>query len=553
MIWKNLKVLWPLFLIIFLQGCEGLPEYEVKKAKELPTLIEQTQNQINKEEESFGKLKTTSSWGFLKTYNEKENWGKHFQHAREQLSRAQRVYDEDISLVLSNDKPEDANALSKFVQAANVTIFSAKNESEKAQKRMDFLLDAKNNSSSWKTKAEWNLAKINNLVKEMEANVFQVKRDYPKKAIDLLGRFAPIHKNGEDAKRKLDIIKEEYAKISSSTADYAKLADSVTEIEKILKIVKLQSTALTKKMNELYRSYSKTLVDMKIDYRVRIERVSWDNFYDSPTEHSYVYSRDVSAGSFEILDSAPDGKIASRISSWGSWHDKTFINPSVWKSLKINMGKNWSSDDDEAEFYVSDLQEKTYLKFAVVENGVKTLTDWILVGEDDFWANEEYLGMTIHSKPYGMYEDEAFTAAFPVGMEYLAEPTVNNGVAVGSNRYGEWRQDSSGHSFWHYYGQYSFMRDLVGPSNYYYSDWDYYNHRNRSKPYFGKNAEYGTYGNKTYKNSKYKNSTFVRRNPTIIKAAKDANKSSFSNKSEKPSIRGSGESNRGRGPAGGGK
>ena len=43
---------------------------------------------------------------------------------------------------------------------------------------------------------------------------------------------------------------------------------------------------------------------------------------------------------------------------------------------------------------------------------------------------------------------------------------------VGNPRYGEWRRDSSGQSFWAWYGQYALFRSLFfGPSVYYYGSW----------------------------------------------------------------------------------
>lgn len=50
---------------------------------------------------------------------------------------------------------------------------------------------------------------------------------------------------------------------------------------------------------------------------------------------------------------------------------------------------------------------------------------------------------------------------------------------VGNPRYGDWRQDSAGNSFWHWYGQYALLQALLGPRIYYGSwypsrSWSYY-------------------------------------------------------------------------------
>jgi len=42
---------------------------------------------------------------------------------------------------------------------------------------------------------------------------------------------------------------------------------------------------------------------------------------------------------------------------------------------------------------------------------------------------------------------------------------------VGNPHYGEWRNDSSGGSFWSWYGQYAMLRLLLGGNDYYYGGW----------------------------------------------------------------------------------
>ena len=53
---------------------------------------------------------------------------------------------------------------------------------------------------------------------------------------------------------------------------------------------------------------------------------------------------------------------------------------------------------------------------------------------------------------------------------------------VGNPRYGNWRRNSSGQSFWVFYGQYAMMRSLFfRPGPYYYSSW----YRGRGWSYYG--------------------------------------------------------------------
>lgn len=56
---------------------------------------------------------------------------------------------------------------------------------------------------------------------------------------------------------------------------------------------------------------------------------------------------------------------------------------------------------------------------------------------------------------------------------------------VGNSNYGEWRTNSSGNSFWHWYGQYAFFSMMFGNRPVYYDSWStnrrpsYYHDRNR--------------------------------------------------------------------------
>ena len=79
---------------------------------------------------------------------------------------------------------------------------------------------------------------------------------------------------------------------------------------------------------------------------------------------------------------------------------------------------------------------------------------------------------------------------------------------VGNPRYGEWRQNSSGQSFWAWYGQYALFRSLFfGPSTYYYGSWypgrtwSYYGDVGRH--YYGTRSDTGRWNRAgtTYRNT----------------------------------------------------
>ncbi len=114
------------------------------------------------------------------------------------------------------------------------------------------------------------------------------------------------------------------------------------------------------------------------------------------------------------------------------------------------------------------------------------ITDLYKVGEGEYKKYYSYLGMVIVSKTR---DGKVTDIPYPPGYQYVGDP-----------RYGRWRQDSYGNSFWEFYGKYAFLNamfNMYGRSIYR-SDWeDYRSYRTRGEPYFGQNRQYGTFGQYT--------------------------------------------------------
>lgn len=113
------------------------------------------------------------------------------------------------------------------------------------------------------------------------------------------------------------------------------------------------------------------------------------------------------------------------------------------------------------------------------------LEDWAPVSEDMYRKYQDFLGMTVLAKSAEGVE----TTPAPAGYEYVGNP-----------RYGEWRTDSSGNSFWAFYGRYALLSHLFGTFRQpvYRGDWsDYRSARSSGRPYFGRSQQYGTQGSYT--------------------------------------------------------
>jgi hypothetical protein len=158
------------------------------------------------------------------------------------------------------------------------------------------------------------------------------------------------------------------------------------------------------------------------------------------------------------------------------------------KGLPIEALKEHLKADPSYSVILEDMKEegtfgKRYFhQYRVVREENSGLTKWMQVPKDYYKAHEEYLGMSLAVKKEG----EVDTTVSPPGYQY-----------VGDSRYGEWKQDNSGNSFWAFYGKYALFSSLFGGwyRPIYRNDFSaYQQHRSRNTPFFGRGREYGTKG-----------------------------------------------------------
>jgi hypothetical protein len=112
-------------------------------------------------------------------------------------------------------------------------------------------------------------------------------------------------------------------------------------------------------------------------------------------------------------------------------------------------------------------------------------TGWKKVSEVFFAENLNNMGLELASKSV----DGAISKK--------PSPPGFNGV-VGNKKYGEWQTNSSGGSFWQFYGQYMFMSSMMNMMHrpvYYdsYNHYSSYRRTNPNAPYYGNGThQYGT-------------------------------------------------------------
>lgn len=120
------------------------------------------------------------------------------------------------------------------------------------------------------------------------------------------------------------------------------------------------------------------------------------------------------------------------------------------------------------------------------------ITPWKKVSERFFARHQDDMGMEIASK-----DSTGKVSKVP------SPPGYSN--HVGNKKYGSWQQQSNGTSFWQFYGQYAFMRSMLGMNHYgpvYYSNYGHYrSYHSSGRPYYGSSTNgrynYGTRGTGT--------------------------------------------------------
>ena len=128
-----------------------------------------------------------------------------------------------------------------------------------------------------------------------------------------------------------------------------------------------------------------------------------------------------------------------------------------------------------------------------------SILDWQQVGRRTYDRYQPHLGMVILSKgPDGIVDQ----SQHPPGYQQ-----------VGNERYGQWRDEGGGRSFWVFYGQYALLSHMIGGFSrpIYRNDWNgYRDARGRGQTYYGSGGAYGTNGSVT----RQTNPNFFRRQQT---------------------------------------
>jgi hypothetical protein len=175
---------------------------------------------------------------------------------------------------------------------------------------------------------------------------------------------------------------------------------------------------------QLDTSYVKRLISMNEHHSIMMGMVTWDNYYDYPTEHTVAFPYvDVNAAQLQAA--------LSRFSSGVVMRDSHAKSDRLLATLTANkMASSWARGDDEGEIYVNDHESEYVHKYLMTVNEQQTEIEES-VSQAFYRQHEQSIGKDVVVKPYGMFEDEVITDGSEPGL-----------ALVGNPAYGSWNGNS---------------------------------------------------------------------------------------------------------------
>jgi hypothetical protein len=523
-----------LLIPLFLAAC-GLPKASIERVNALKSESEALAKTVDTEKRSHERwIESADAKAFVATAR-REKWkDAYFGAASIALGAASAKFADEIDPLLKRNSSDDSAKLDAAYIAASRQMTKAKVLLSDYQKRKLAVEGIRANSPKFLAESETLFSGMKTRTKAFLAESEKGSKEFPEKkdAIAELGEKAKSFV--EKAGTTLAAAK---AELSKPEPDYGIAADHFAAINQTEKESKAHCEGQSKRIGTLAASYSRVLVDMRVDYFATVTRVSWDESSDWTTDTNYAYPIvKIDAEMAKALGDPHWDENPTATASRGYFgSNKVLLGGGIWEKLGIDLWRDRPMSHDMAEYYV-DTSEKYYHRYRVEENGKVSLSPWVEVNEGSFDSLEDYLGMALVSKAYGNFEDEAVKTPLPDGMEF-----------VGNSAYGSWKPDGSGGHFWNWYGQYAFIRDALGGHQYSRTEWeDWRSNYRAKKPYHGPADDedrYGSGGSVTSGSGHYQKAEYYRANP-----GDRVQPGSLSG-----THRGSGPSGRGRGPGGSGK
>ena len=506
-----------------LAGCGGLPQYLLDQAQAVSESIRAESDRTDRLEAEFLSFRQTDEFGVVAPYADREDWSAYFTEARAKVGVAETVYNDEVAPLVKQDDLDGAKAIQRALGKIAPLLAAAREAAARWQVRRDLLVRVANDTEQYREECAANWSSFEEAYAKLRDRSNRATGDHAARSDDIARLLEPLENLHAATEPSAGAATAAFR--SSGTMDLAVVADSCEAVRGNWEQFQKADPEVQARLAELDRSYSRTLMDMNVEYGLVVRRQSWDNAYDYPEIHTTDYRvENIDAGAYEQLASV-SGSLATVEGGW--WGSRLRLDRSLtrasWTALGINESQ-LPGRDDAAEFWVESDASRYLHKYLVQENGETTETDWTEVTKEFYAQNVENLGMDVESKPYGSFESEKLTHAAPPGMAYVGNP-----------HYGRWASDGSGGSFWSWYGPYLFYRTMFGsPMGYSRSDWNTWNGGYRgTRPFYGGTSSAPRWGSRSRTvttSPKMAGSTFAR---------------SGGLRRPSPSVRGAGPSSRG--------
>ena len=367
------NVVFILLTIVFLTGCgQGLSDGTKTQAKAVKQDLGSTRDFIEAQKKKYAGLSTSPDFSVMSEYAEREKWATAFANAGATLARAQDVYDKGLNVTIKQNKPEgEAQALAQIRQV-NSIIREAQNQAKAPFERVSRITAAMTGTQAMERSALDSADTILSKVEHLEQGpVAKAKEQFPASEAKITARFAPFVKMADDTKINTDIVKAQYKVHTEGRADYAAFVTAADAIEGAKVTLSRDAPKFEKNLDQLYRSYSKILEDMKVDYFVNIYRESWDERSDSYTPRIFAYSVQVSPAVFQALTQSEAESIADLKPGVNGMNIRVAPGlESAFKALNLDLRAGWpDSRHNAATFYLDSTQLKYFHKYLKEENG----------------------------------------------------------------------------------------------------------------------------------------------------------------------------------------
>lgn len=482
-------------------GCDSLSDGALAQHEAAIKINKVAQNKTAMNSDKFEQMRKTDKFAFIADYNDDEKWDIKLKSYHSSAKKDGAEYVKRMKPVIDRDESKDNGLVFEESSQLKYDSQDLVNKSDGILTYINKMELFSNNKATYLKESKDKRSNVGSHYRTLSDTLARYKVKHPSRVDDLSFKHSRLKKIDNETAKALGVVQKEHDASKMNINDFSKNIISVQDSEiEMLGYFKNTNTLLS----QLDQSYIRFLKEERVDYFVTLGFAHWceGDYCGSGTEDKRTIQ--VSEEVFELADSFNGDLLVNMYDGWGPMDVKVYGSSALVNGLKINL-KSIPNSDTHMQYWIDNTFEKNYHRYTVIQND-KTVEDntWHSVTSEKFWQFKGMVGLPIYSKPYGYYDSEATDESTNILAQTIAEPTMVNGKPEGSNQYGEWRHDSGGNSFFHYYGQYAMISSLMDSNHSYYSHNGGYAYSNynrnptRHKATFNANKKSGKVNNKAF-------------------------------------------------------